>query len=51
MIYVSKFKASDFMLFVGQEMINNLTVSYNKARQSAITQELIEIVSGASAQK
>lgn len=23
MIYVSKFKASDFMLFVGQEMIKN----------------------------
>lgn len=34
-----------------EEMINNLTVSYNKARQGAITQELIEIVSGASAQK
>lgn len=34
-----------------EEMINNLTVSYNKARQSAITQELIEIVSGASVQK
>ena len=34
-----------------EEMINNLTVSYNKARQSSITQELIEIVSGASAQK
>ena len=34
-----------------EEMITNLTVSYNKARQGAITQELIEIVSGASAQK
>ena len=34
-----------------EEMINNLTVSYNKARQSAITQELIEIVSGACAEK
>ena len=34
-----------------EEMINTLTVAYNKARQSAITQELIEIVSGASAQK
>ena len=33
-----------------EEMINSLTVSYNKARQGAITQELIEIVSGASAQ-
>jgi F-type H+-transporting ATPase subunit gamma len=32
------------------EMIKNLTVAYNKARQGAITQELIEIVSGASAQ-
>lgn len=34
-----------------EDMINNLTVAYNKARQGAITQELIEIVSGASAQK
>ena len=34
-----------------EEMINSLTVAYNKARQGAITQELIEIVSGASAQK
>ena len=34
-----------------EDMINNLTVSYNKARQGAITQELIEIVSGASAQR
>lgn len=34
-----------------EEMIANLTVTYNKARQGAITQELIEIVSGASAQK
>lgn len=33
-----------------EEMINTLTVAYNKARQGAITQELIEIVSGASAQ-
>ena len=32
-----------------EEMINNLTVDYNKARQWAITQELVEIVSGASA--
>lgn len=34
-----------------EEMINNLTVQYNKERQWAITQELVEIVSGASAQK
>ena len=34
-----------------EEMISDLTVSYNKARQSAITNELIEVVSGASAQE
>ena len=32
-----------------EEMIANLTVSFNKARQSAITNEIIEIVSGANA--
>ena len=32
-----------------EEMINTLTVDYNKARQWAITQELVEIVSGAAA--
>jgi F-type H+-transporting ATPase subunit gamma len=31
------------------EMINKLTLSYNRARQSAITQEITEIVSGAGA--
>ena len=31
-----------------EEMITALTVDYNKARQWAITQELVEIVSGAS---
>ena len=30
-----------------EEMITTLTVDYNKARQAAITQELVEIVSGA----
>jgi F-type H+-transporting ATPase subunit gamma len=33
------------------EMIKNLTLEYNKARQAAITRELIEIVSGAEALK
>jgi len=33
-----------------EEMIDTLTVNYNKARQGAITQELIEIVSGADSQ-
>ena len=32
-----------------EEMIGDLTLNYNRARQAAITQELVEIVSGASA--
>ncbi len=32
-----------------EEMIDTLTMQYNKARQSAITKELLEIVSGAEA--
>ncbi|MDD3150491.1 MAG: ATP synthase F1 subunit gamma [Candidatus Gastranaerophilales bacterium] len=31
------------------DMINNLTIIYNKARQAAITQEISEVVSGANA--
>lgn len=31
------------------DMIDNLTLHYNRARQAAITQELTEIVAGASA--
>lgn len=31
-----------------EEMISSLTVDYNKARQAAITNELVEIVSGAN---
>lgn len=34
-----------------QEMINDLSLHYNRARQASITQELTEIVSGANAQK
>ena len=34
-----------------QEMINTLTIDYNKARQAKITQELTEIISGASSLK
>ncbi len=33
-----------------EEMIDNLSLLYNRARQSAITQELTEIVGGANAQ-
>jgi len=32
------------------KMINNLTLTYNRARQAAITQEITEIVAGANAQ-
>jgi len=32
------------------DMINRLTLSYNRARQAAITQEISEIVAGANAQ-
>ena len=34
-----------------EDMIENLTLSYNRARQGAITQEITEIVSGAEALK
>lgn len=34
-----------------EEMIRILTIDYNKARQSAITQEILEVVSGADALK
>ncbi len=33
-----------------EKMINELSVAYNKTRQFAITQEIIEVVSGANAQ-
>lgn len=33
-----------------EKMINELSVQYNKSRQFAITQEIIEVVSGANAQ-
>jgi F-type H+-transporting ATPase subunit gamma len=33
------------------EMIGRLSLQYNRARQAAITKELMEIVSGAEAQK
>lgn len=34
-----------------KEMIDNLTITYNKLRQASITTELIEITSGAEALK
>ena len=34
-----------------REMLSNLSLYYNRARQSAITDEIIEIVAGSEAQK
>ena len=33
------------------EMIDNLSLLYNRARQATITQEITEIVSGANSQE
>jgi F-type H+-transporting ATPase subunit gamma len=32
-----------------EELVEKLTLQYNRARQAAITKELVEIVSGAEA--
>jgi len=34
-----------------QKKVNDLTVEFNKARQAAITTELIEIISGVESMK
>lgn len=34
-----------------KKMLSELTVAYNRARQAAITQEILEVISGAKAQK
>jgi F-type H+-transporting ATPase subunit gamma len=39
---------SDLVLFVA-EMIDKLTLTFNRTRQAVITKELIEIISGAAA--
>lgn len=33
-----------------EKMIHDLSIEYNKTRQTAITQEIIEVVSGANSQ-
>lgn len=35
----------------GKDMLKDLSIIYNRVRQSAITQEIIEVISGAKAQK
>ena len=48
---LARMKAMDNATSNAEDMIENLTLSYNRARQGAITQEITEIVSGAEALK
>ncbi len=47
----ARMQAMDAATNNAKEMVNNLTISYNKARQESITTELIEIISGMEAMK
>ncbi len=47
----ARMQAMDAATNNAKEMVKSLTVSYNKARQEAITTELIEIISGVEAMK
>ncbi|MCK8828016.1 ATP synthase F1 subunit gamma [Natroniella acetigena] len=47
--FASRMTAMDSATDNAEEMIEELTLSYNRARQAAITQELSEIVGGAEA--
>ena len=38
-----------YNLFLSGEMIDKLTITFNRTRQAVITGELIEIISGAAA--
>jgi len=47
----ARMQAMDTATNNANEMVKNLTVAYNKARQEAITTELIEIISGVESMK
>ena len=47
----ARMTAMDSATSNAKEMISSLTLQYNRARQAAITKELMEIVSGAEALK
>ena len=47
----ARMQAMDSATSNAEEMISNLELAYNRARQGAITQELTEIISGAEALK
>lgn len=49
--YAARMTAMDSASKNASEMIENLTLKFNKARQSAITKELLEVVAGAEALK
>ncbi len=47
--YGSQMTAMDNATRNAGDMINRLTIQYNRTRQAAITTELVEIISGAEA--
>ena len=47
--YVSRVSIDPALMSDDKEMLEDLTLLYNRARQGAITQELTEIISGAAA--
>ena len=49
--HAARMQAMDAATKNAKEMVKNLTIQYNKARQEAITTELIEIISGMESMK
>ena len=49
--YGARMTAMDSATRNAKDMIGRLTLVYNRARQAAITKELMEIISGSEAQK
>jgi F-type H+-transporting ATPase subunit gamma len=47
--FAARMTAMDNATSNASDLISDLTLEYNRARQAAITKELIEIVSGAQA--
>jgi F0F1-type ATP synthase, gamma subunit len=49
--YGARMTAMDNASTNAKELIRSLKITYNKARQAAITREILEVVSGANASK
>ncbi|MGN0395762.1 MAG: FoF1 ATP synthase subunit gamma, partial [Coprococcus sp.] len=47
----SRMMAMDSATKSAKEMLNDLSIKYNRARQAAITQEITEVAGGAKAQQ